>query len=696
MNTQKPRETAQSLVDCFPFDETVDAQCFYPGGNRQEILDELLRTIASKVSVVTLTGDEGSGKTMMCRMVEQKISANYVAVFFSQAVDSFEDVVRLVARRLEVEPVIASGDIPRLLQAIAAILREREARLLIIFDEAERVYLATLERIRKMLDQINASGPLLQIVLSGRSGLHNNFKNLALCNFQVVEEKHFTLGSLSREETIAYLNHATKHIRQADKQGTFTRETAEKIFAVSSGNFRLIKALAKDSLLALGPDTSFLVLLDNVQEVEEKTKPRRRLKPAATKKVRLNRRNLVWGGGVFCAVLVIFLLMQPGQKSDLTSVESSPEAQNKIAISQPESIGRLAENSVETPSADQIVKEPEKEKTSLPIEMAKPAKPENEKAAAPPPPMETVQFVEPKKEKQATQLETAQPAVSENEKNAALSETVKPNKPENEKPAVLEKTARPVTAEKGKVVASAVKAQLTVPKKEKPDAPVKVTLPAEPGKKEVAPAVTIKAKEAVKHGDRMVANAVKESPQKPIHGIQQEKNKIAEIKLMKPAKIKSDTIKEQSMQKQTVAPVIRRMEVPKVVKAKPAPVKEPTTVKKSAGGDRLYSHRISAGTPWLLGLKDDRYTVQLMVISNSDDEEKLKKLLAQESFQGQADKVYILRKESAPDVKYVFYGEYPTMTDARNARNTIPKFLRGNKPYAMSVKGAVRKVQQEE
>ena len=110
----------------------------------------------------------------------------------------------------------------------------------------------------------------------------------------------------------------------------------------------------------------------------------------------------------------------------------------------------------------------------------------------------------------------------------------------------------------------------------------------------------------------------------------------------------------------------------------------------------MISSRIAAGAPWLLGLKDDRYTVQLMVITDNADEKNLKKMLTQDSFKGQADKIYILRKEQSPDVKFVFYGEYPTMTDARNARNTLPEALRSTKPYAMSIKGAVRKVQEEE
>ena len=112
--------------------------------------------------------------------------------------------------------------------------------------------------------------------------------------------------------------------------------------------------------------------------------------------------------------------------------------------------------------------------------------------------------------------------------------------------------------------------------------------------------------------------------------------------------------------------------------------------------DKIYTNRVAAGASWLLGHKDNHYTVRLMVITSGNAEDKIKKMLGDKNYRQQADKLYILRKESNPDVQYVYYGEYPTMTAARNARNTIPEFLRGYRPYAMSVKGAVQKVQQEE
>ncbi len=704
MKTQDPQVTAQFHAEDSPFEETVVIRLFYPDHNRQEILHEMLRAISRGVSIVTLTGDEGSGKTMMCRMVEQRAPGNFVTVFFPQTVESFEDVVRVIARRLEVEPSMASGDIPRLLQAITAILRKRETRLLIIFDEAERIYLATLERVRKMLDQINASGPLLQIVLSGRSGLHNNFKNLALCNFQEVEEKHLTLEPLSEQETFDYLNHAIRHDGAVEDQHAFTTESAGKIFAESRGNFRSIKALAKDSMHGQAPDTSFFVLLDTVKDGEEKARPRRRTKSSTPKTFNLEKRKMLIGGGVVCAVILAFLFLRSGHNPDTVSTEPSPETKNTTVISQSDPTEHLPEKSAELPAEVTPAKitesEPERDVTSPSKKMTQPILPEKEHVAAMVEPVqpdeqpavtgEPAQIVEPRTEKKAAAVEQVQPAEPVAEKSAALPETGEPADPQEEKIAAPLETVQSVQSGEENPPPSGEMARPEQVEKEEIIAREAAAQSAEAAKKEPVPAVVITARKIVKYHDRLDADAITQSPQEPgQRNIEPKENEIEEIKLIKPAKVRSERAREQTMEAATDAPVVLKAEEQKVVKA------APVAGKSNGGGGRLYSRRVAAGTSWLLGLKDDRYTVQLMVVTDGQAEKKLKELLAEESFQGKADKVYILKKESDPDVQYIFYGEYKTMLEARNARNTIPGFLRGLKPYAMSVKGAVRKVQEE-
>jgi septal ring-binding cell division protein DamX len=108
--------------------------------------------------------------------------------------------------------------------------------------------------------------------------------------------------------------------------------------------------------------------------------------------------------------------------------------------------------------------------------------------------------------------------------------------------------------------------------------------------------------------------------------------------------------------------------------------------------DKLYNERLSAGLRWERGAKEGMYTVQLMALASKTAEKNFKKMLAQINYQQEADNFYILKKSTASENIFVFYGEYPNIESARLATNSLPKFLRDYKPYVLSIKGAIAKI----
>lgn len=85
------------------------------------------------------------------------------------------------------------------------------------------------------------------------------------------------------------------------------------------------------------------------------------------------------------------------------------------------------------------------------------------------------------------------------------------------------------------------------------------------------------------------------------------------------------------------------------------------------------------------------YTVQLMALASITAEKNLKKMLAQVNYRQEAGNFYIFNKATVPENIFVFYGEYPSIERARLAKNSLPKFLRDHRPYALSIKGAIAK-----
>jgi len=66
-----------------PFKITPNTEFFYTGGNRGAILEALLYAIIHGEGIVKVSGEIGSGKTMLCRMLESMLPDNVEAIYLA-------------------------------------------------------------------------------------------------------------------------------------------------------------------------------------------------------------------------------------------------------------------------------------------------------------------------------------------------------------------------------------------------------------------------------------------------------------------------------------------------------------------------------------------------------------------------------------------------------------------------------------
>ena len=141
-----------------PFPDQVDTASFFGGGSRRDIVDQIKSALSEDVALITLTGTDGSGKTMVCRMLQQELSGDHEVVFFEQGVESFDEVVNRLAAQVGHEELDQINDRKARLEKAIELLSASDRRLIIIIDAAENIFLATLERIRRMLDEVARDG----------------------------------------------------------------------------------------------------------------------------------------------------------------------------------------------------------------------------------------------------------------------------------------------------------------------------------------------------------------------------------------------------------------------------------------------------------------------------------------------------------------------------------------------------------
>ncbi len=193
--------------------------------------------------LVVVTAEAGAGKTMFCRRLAKQENIP-VPVFFFDTVKSFGDVVARVAAAFDItfeedSPIDAQIDY------IGDILGQRGEPVLLVFDKAESLYLATLERVRRFYDRLCQDGVATYVLFVGRPEFLENYKQLLICNFAPTQESFITLGQLSFSETGRYLWHVIKGYRGPEFELFFRPEFIENLYLSTSGNYRAINTIAR-------------------------------------------------------------------------------------------------------------------------------------------------------------------------------------------------------------------------------------------------------------------------------------------------------------------------------------------------------------------------------------------------------------------------------------------------------------------
>jgi len=315
----------QQSTHCSPFDHGM----FFPDSGRKSTMEALRNAVAGAVSLSTCIGEEGYGKTMLFKILENELPESYLVISFPSSVDSFDYILQIIALKLDLtfSPDNNSLGNSQLVLELSRILREQKKRLMIIIDEAEKLYLATLERIRKMIDLVNTDEVLLQIILFGRPGLQGHLEQLALCTFKDAHEVHLVLPPLTAEDTFQYLNFCMQQRPGLERKDIFSLEVAAKILTMSHGNFRKINSLAEDSLRSSSHDpdaTSFMVLLEHVRDTDD---PALGKAPTPAPPFAFLRNKTVLGGG---ALLLLTLVLLFSNKKERPAMEPAPA---KVEIS---------------------------------------------------------------------------------------------------------------------------------------------------------------------------------------------------------------------------------------------------------------------------------------------------------------------------------------------------------------------------
>ena len=159
-----------------PFKITPDTRLFYEGGKRGDILEALVYAITCGEGIVKVVGEVGSGKTMLSRMLEVRLSEQVDIVYLANPSITPADIPFAIGVELglNIDTGIDRIRAVHLLQQ-ELLARHAKGRQVVCFvEEAQSMPLETLEEIRLLSNLETHRAKLLQIVLFGQPELDRN------------------------------------------------------------------------------------------------------------------------------------------------------------------------------------------------------------------------------------------------------------------------------------------------------------------------------------------------------------------------------------------------------------------------------------------------------------------------------------------------------------------------------------------
>lgn len=234
-----------------PFKITPNTDFFFSGGNRGPVLEALIYAITHGEGIVKVSGEVGSGKTMLCNMLQNRLPPNVESVYLANPSVAPEDVLHAIAFELGLG-VDRHADRLEVMHALQDYLVQQHAsgqRVVVFVEESQSMPVATLEEIRLLSNLETRNDKLLQMVLFGQPELDEILRRPDIRQLRDRIAHSFRLDPLTDDQVREYLSF---RMRAAGYRGPdiFSRAVVRQITRASSGLTRRVNLIADKALLA--------------------------------------------------------------------------------------------------------------------------------------------------------------------------------------------------------------------------------------------------------------------------------------------------------------------------------------------------------------------------------------------------------------------------------------------------------------
>jgi MSHA biogenesis protein MshM len=234
-----------------PFSITPDTSFYFASRSYQEGLNTLLFAIMSGEGFIKITGEVGTGKTLLCRKLMSSLDNTFKVAYIPNPYLEPHSLLMMLAQELGIsvaDTVTQHALLSALTQGLLDFTRQG-IKIVVCLDEVQAMPIETLEALRLLSNLETEKRKLLQVVIFGQPELEEKLNHASIRQLKQRITFEYQLDRLSRDEMQYYLNH---RLVIAGYQGSrmFSDMALWLMYYKSKGVPRLVNILANKSLLA--------------------------------------------------------------------------------------------------------------------------------------------------------------------------------------------------------------------------------------------------------------------------------------------------------------------------------------------------------------------------------------------------------------------------------------------------------------
>ncbi len=237
-----------------PFSLTPNTRFFLKMPSHQEAFELILAALEEHGHFVKITGEVGTGKTMLCRKVLNSLDSHkdqYVTAFIPHPIISEEDLMHTLADELQIahDSKLKYRDLLKLVSEALIKLSQNGQRFVLFIDEAQAMPEETLKSVHLLTQIGSEQDSPAYAVLFGQPELDELLQSSSLYRLREELVFSYVLPAMDREGTEAYIQH---RLQRAGYSGPHMFDTKAVHLAqkASRGIPRMINILCNKAMMA--------------------------------------------------------------------------------------------------------------------------------------------------------------------------------------------------------------------------------------------------------------------------------------------------------------------------------------------------------------------------------------------------------------------------------------------------------------